>query len=99
MQADLVISFKVFRERFGSRVRLFPQDGVIDTAYLDGPFKHMVSRWTVQDAEGWRLRCRISMSISNSNRPCCKKIIGVVFDQAMRRVVGAFEARARALYG
>ena len=31
--------------------------------------------------------------------PMLQKIIGVVFDQAMRRVVGAFEARAKALYG
>ncbi len=26
MEADLVISFKVFRERFGSRVVLWPED-------------------------------------------------------------------------
>ena len=28
-----------------------------------------------------------------------QKVIGVVFDEAMRRVVRAFEARAAALYG
>ncbi len=45
MFADLVISFKVFRERFGSRVTLYPGEKKIDTEYLDGPFHHMVSNW------------------------------------------------------
>jgi len=98
MQADLVISFKVFRERFGSRVQLFPEDGVIDTAYLDGPFKHMESRWTIKPAEDGG--CVVDFHVDFEFRnPMLQKIIGVVFDQAMRRVVGAFEARAKALYG
>src|SRR6056297_1031189 len=45
MEADLVISFRVFRERFGSRVTLWPQERRIRTDYLDGPFKHMTSNW------------------------------------------------------
>ncbi|NBB98924.1 MAG: type II toxin-antitoxin system RatA family toxin [Alphaproteobacteria bacterium] len=98
MLADLVISFKVFRERFGSRVRLFPEDGVIDTAYLDGPFKYMDSRWTVKDAESGG--CMVDFHVDfEFKSPMLQRIIGVVFDQAMRRVVGAFEARAKALYG
>lgn len=98
LEADLVISFKVFRERFGSRVRLFPGDGVIDTAYLDGPFKHMESRWTIKPAEDGG--CVVDFHVDFEFRnPMLQKIIGVVFDQAMRRVVGAFEARAKALYG
>ena len=36
MEADLVISFKVFRERFGSRVTLWNDQSRIDTEYLDG---------------------------------------------------------------
>src|SRR6056297_4025418 len=51
MLADLVVSFKVFRERFGSRVVLYPEARKIDTEYLDGPFKHMISNWTFEDAE------------------------------------------------
>ena len=37
MEADLVISFKVFRERFTSRVELWPATHKIDTEYLDSP--------------------------------------------------------------
>ena len=39
IDADLVISFKVFREKFGSRVTLSPAKHRVDVAYLTGPFK------------------------------------------------------------
>jgi coenzyme Q-binding protein COQ10 len=98
LDADLVISFKVFRERFGSRVQLYPDAGRIDTAYIDGPFKHMRSYWQMQDnPEGG---CVVDFAVDFEFRnPVLQKLIGVVFDQAMRRVVAAFEARALALYG
>ena len=51
MEADLVISFKVFRERFGSRVVLHPDDMKIDTEYLDGPFRYMKSNWAFRDTD------------------------------------------------
>lgn len=96
--ADLVISFKVFRERFGSRVQLYPERGRIDTAYLDGPFKYMVSHWDIKPAESGG--CVVDFEVDFEFRnPVLQSLIGVVFDQAMRRVVGAFEDRARVLYG
>lgn len=98
IEADLVISFKVFRERFGSRVQLYPEAGKIDTTYLDGPFRYMISHWQVKPADGGG--CIVDFSVDFEFRnPVLQGLIGVVFDQAMRRVVGAFEARAKALYG
>ena len=98
MEADLVISFKVFRERFGSRVTLWPGEMRIDTEYLDGPFRFMRSNWAFRDrAEGG---CDVSFFVDFEFRSAIlQKLIGVVFDEAMRRVVRAFEARAAALYG
>ncbi len=98
MEADLVISFKVFRERFGSRVTLWPEAMKIDTEYLDGPFKFMRSNWAFRDrAEGG---CEVSFFVDFEFRSTIlQKLIGVVFDEAMRRVVRAFEARAAVLYG
>ena len=98
MLAYLVISFKVFRERFGSRVRLFPDDGVIDTAYLDGPFKFMKSNWHFEDAGEGRCKVHFFVDFEFKNM-VLQKIIGVVFNEAMQRVVRAFEKRAAALYG
>ena len=62
MEADLVISFKVFRERFGSRVVLWPARHRIETDYLDGPFKHLHSHWELRRwmRSGFRGGFRIS---------------------------------------
>ncbi|WP_343115595.1 type II toxin-antitoxin system RatA family toxin [Ostreiculturibacter nitratireducens] len=98
MEADLVISFKVFRERFGSRVTLWPAEKRIETEYLDGPFKYMRSHWVLTDVAGGG--CEVDFFVDFEFRNAIlQKLIGVVFDEAMRRVVRAFEARAEQLYG
>ena len=98
MEADLVISFKVFRERFGSRVTLFPKDKRIDTVYLDGPFKYMMSDWSFQDAPDGG--CNVSFHVDfEFKNVVLQGIIGVVFNEAMHRIVRAFEQRAAELYG
>lgn len=98
LEADLVISFKVFRERFGSSVILFPVERRIETDYLDGPFRHMHSHWQFTPREGGG--CEVDFAVDFEFRNAIlQAIIGVVFDEAMRRVVRAFEARAEALYG
>lgn len=51
IDADLVISFKLFRERFGSRVTLRPGENKIDVAYLDGPFRYLNNHWTFTPLE------------------------------------------------
>jgi coenzyme Q-binding protein COQ10 len=97
MEADLVISFKVFRERFGSRVTLWPEARKIDTEYLDGPFKFMRSTWSFRDAPGG---CEIDFMVDfEFKNAILQGIIGVVFNEAMQRVVRAFERRAAELYG
>ena len=97
MTADLVISFKVFREKFASRVVLWPQARKIDTTYIDGPFKHMNSTWAFRDAPGG---CEVDFFVDFEFRnKILQGVIGLVFNEAMQRVVAAFEARAKDLYG
>ena len=98
MEADLVISFKVFRERFGSRVTLWPGEARIDTEYLDGPFRHLKSCWQFRDLPGGG--CEVAFNVDFEFRNAILRgIIGLVFTEAMQRVVRAFEARAQVLYG
>ncbi|MGR3436894.1 MAG: type II toxin-antitoxin system RatA family toxin [Shimia sp.] len=100
MLADLVISFRVFRERFGSRVELHPATRRIDTEYIDGPFRYMESTWTFEedgpDGRGCKVHFHVDFEFKN---PVLQGLIGVVFNDAMQRVVRAFERRAAALYG
>lgn len=96
MLADLVISFKVFREKFGSKVTLWPQTR-IDTEYLDGPFTHMRSSWTFRDVEGG---CEVGFEVDFEFRnKLLQGAAGLFFNEAMQRVVRAFETRAKELYG
>ncbi len=98
MEADLVVSFKVFRERFGSRVVLRPDARRIETEYIDGPFRHMRSAWAFRENAGGG--CTVDFWVDFEFRNAILQgVIGVVFNDAMLRIVRAFEARAVALYG
>jgi coenzyme Q-binding protein COQ10 len=98
LEADLVISFKVFREKFGSRVTLFPQTRRIDTEYLDGPFKYLKSYWQFEDLPEGGCKVAFFVDFEFKNR-ILQSVIGVVFNEAMNRIVKAFETRAQSLYG
>lgn len=97
MDADLVISFKVYRERFGSRVKLDPGARTIDVEYLDGPFRYLRNRWRfIPQGEA----CEIDFFVDFEFRSAIlAKLIGLFFHEAMQRVVRAFERRAADLYG
>lgn len=97
IEADLVISFKVFRERFGSRVTLYPARHRIETEYLDGPFSHLHSGWEFSDLPDGG--CKVDFFVDFEFRNAIlRRVIGVVFGEAMHRIVRAFEDRACALY-
>ena len=97
MEADLVISFKVFREKFASRVTLWSDARKIDTEYIDGPFKYMHSTWAFRDAPGG---CEVDFFVDFEFRNAIlQSVIGLVFNDAMHRIVRAFERRAAELYG
>jgi coenzyme Q-binding protein COQ10 len=98
MLADLVVSFKVFRERFGSRVTLWPARSRIDTEYIEGPFKHLHSRWEFRDVDGGGSEVHFEVDFEFRNI-LLQKAAGLFFFEAMQRIVRAFEARAHQLYG
>lgn len=96
MLADLVVSFKVFREKFGSRVLLWPEARKIDTAYIEGPFKYLESTWTFVDAPGG---CDVHFEVDFEFRNrLLQGAAGMFFNQAMQTIVRAFERRAAVLY-
>jgi coenzyme Q-binding protein COQ10 len=99
MEADLVISFKVFRERFGSRVVLHDVEKVIETEYLDGPFDHMRSNWRFEpDPDGPGCLVHFDVDFALRNR-LLQSAAELFFYEAMKRIVRAFEKRADELYG
>lgn len=95
--ADLVVSFKVFREKFGTKVTMRESDGTIVSEYIDGPFKFLISKWAFRDVEGG---CEVDYHVEFEFRNrILQKAAGVFFQEAQKQVMGAFEKRARDLYG
>jgi coenzyme Q-binding protein COQ10 len=94
--ADLIIGFKMFRERFTSHVTLDPP-GKIDVTYAEGPFRYLNNHWMFETApEGCRIDFFVDFEFKSR---LMQKVIEVLFGEAVRRMVGAFEKRARELYG
>jgi coenzyme Q-binding protein COQ10 len=94
--ADLIIGFRMFRERFTSRVSL-DRPRRIDVAYADGPFRYLNNHWTfAPHPEGCRVDFFVDFEFKSR---LLQKVIEVLFGEAVRRMVGAFEKRACDLYG
>ena len=98
--ADLAIGFRMIREHFTSRVSLTPdgEDGMrIDTTHADGPFRSLDSTWIFRPHAGG---CEIDFHVAFAFRsPILQRAIESLFSEAVRRMVAAFEGRAKALYG
>ena len=95
--ADLVVAFKMFKERFSSKVRLIPKTGV-DVEYIDGPFRYLNNSWRFEPSEDGG--CIVDFYVDFEFRSkVLQTLIGVLFNEAVRRMVAAFEMRARELYG
>lgn len=94
--ADLIIGFKMVREKFTSRVVLTPTSRV-DVSYTHGPLRYLNNHWIFEASPGG---CTIDFFIDFEFRSqILQKLMGALFNEAVRRMVGAFEARAHALYG
>jgi coenzyme Q-binding protein COQ10 len=95
--ADLMIGFKMVREKFSSRVWLDRAVLRIDVEYINGPFRQLKNHWTFTDDPAG---CRIDFFLEfEFNSVMLQKLIGVLFHEAVRRMVTAFETRAKQLYG
>jgi coenzyme Q-binding protein COQ10 len=97
MIADLVVGFRAIKETFTSRVRKRrPGEIVID--YIEGPLKYLHNSWTfAPDGEGGT-HIAFCVDFAFKSR-IFESLAGQMFDRALRRMIGAFEERAHALYG
>ena len=95
MVADMIIGFRMFRERFTSRVALGTPSR-IDLTYAEGPFHRLNNHWVFERVPGG---CRIDFYVDFEFKSrLMQRMIEVLFSEAVRRMVGAFEKRAGDLY-
>lgn len=98
--SELAIGFGPFHEKFVSRVILKPDDpdGLrIDTTGTEGPFKSLVSHWLFKPHPAGT---EIVFSLEFEFRSLLlQHTVRMLFAEAVKRMVAAFEARAAQLYG
>ena len=95
--ADLMIGYKLLRARFTSRVTLDRAKWKIETEFTDGPFKFLRNQWEFKSCpEG----CQIVFLVEFEFRSTVlQKLVSVLFNEVVLRMVSAFEKRAYFLYG
>jgi coenzyme Q-binding protein COQ10 len=86
----------MFRERFTSRVTL-DRPHRIDVEYSEGPFKYLKNHWKFEpDGQGTCIDFFVDFEFKSR---ILQAMIGVVFGEAVRIMVNAFERRAETIYG
>ena len=95
--ADLVIGYKMVREKFSSRVTALRPDH-IHVEYLSGPMKYLSNHWRFMRNDDGTTTIDFYVDFEFKN-VFFQKVMGVFFNEAVKRMVKAFEERAEELYG
>jgi coenzyme Q-binding protein COQ10 len=94
--ADMVIGYKIFREKFTSRVEFSAPDR-INVVYENGPFKYLNNHWIFTSEEDGS--CTVDFFVDfEFHSKLLQKTIGVMFNEAVKIMVHAFEKRAAIIY-
>ena len=94
--ADLTIGFGPFRESFTSRVML-DRPHRVQVKYENGPFRYLNNQWSFEpNPKGCEVKFFVDFEFKSR---LLQAAIGVVFNEAVRRMVNAFLRRARDVYG
>ncbi len=95
-QARMYIGFNLFRESFISEVELSEPD-LIKVSYKDGPFKYLNNSWKFDSINA--LETKIDFHIDFEFRSIFfEALMGIWFEEAVKRMIRAFEERAEDLY-
>ena len=96
--ADLIISYKVFREKFTSRVTLDREQRAVDVDYIQGPFRHLRNHWRFTNLESGGSEVDFFIDFEFRSKTL-QKMMQSVFDKAVERLVQAFVNEADRKYG
>lgn len=94
---DLIVGYKMLKERFSSKVFL-DRPNEIHIEYLKGPLKNLRNRWQfIRQDDG---SCLIDFSVEfEFSNVALQTLANMFFNEVVKRMVAAFEARAAEIYG
>lgn len=98
MIAELVIGYKLIRERYTSRVILDHKNKTIQVSYISGPLKALRNEWRFTPDK--KKSCKVDFFVQfEFSNPFLTGLMNMFFDVAFRQMVSAFEKRAADIYG
>jgi coenzyme Q-binding protein COQ10 len=98
LTAKMEVGYKLIRERFTSRVTLDPAARAILVEYVDGPFEHLENRWVFEPLVSGASEIDFYIAYRFRSR-MFERLVGSLFDKAVRKYTDAFESRADQIYG
>ena len=97
LDAEAGVGFSFLTERFATRVHRDAGARQIDVNLLSGPFRKLTNRWRfLDDPGGARIEFDIDFQFKSR---LLEGLLKANFHHAVERLMGCFEARAKALYG
>lgn len=102
LEAELAIRYKIFQERYVSRVTLsYPseREAVIEAVHIRGPLRALSSRWLLSADPSNGGSTKVDFSLHYElGLGWLDQWLGKLFDRAALRMIEAFESRAATLY-
>ncbi|NDF12462.1 MAG: type II toxin-antitoxin system RatA family toxin [Proteobacteria bacterium] len=101
--ADLTVRFGPFSETYTSHVvgqepKAKNKPYTIEVRLVKGPFSHLTNDWHFTDCKGGGCEIRFAIDFAFRSKLLDGMIHGM-FERAMHKMIAAFEARAKEVYG
>lgn len=97
VNADVIVGYKMFRERFASRVH-YIRPNAIEVEYLKGPMRHLQNKWVFTNLRAGQCEVDFYVDFSLESK-IFEKLVDQFFHKALVKMINAFEMRAVDLYG
>ena len=93
---DLIIGFKIYKEIYSSKITLDKKKKKIIVDYKDGPFEYLQNYWLFREnPDGCEIEFMVDFKFKSI---FLQTLMETLFNEAVKRMVQAFENRANELY-
>lgn len=96
LEADVIVGYKMFREKFTSRVHYIRPDA-IEVEYMKGPMRHLQNKWVFRSTKAGQCSVDFYVDFSLQSK-LLEKLADQFFHKALVKMIDAFEGRALSLY-
>ena len=94
--ADLIIGFKIYKEIYSSQIFLDNINKKIIVNYKSGPFEYLQNHWIFNEN---KKGCEVEFMVNFKFKSVfLQTLMETLFNEAVKRMVSAFENRANQLY-